>query len=243
MYQLIIVDDEIKIAEGIANLFPWEHIGFSVTYFGTAAEALSYMENHPADVLMSDIEMPDMDGIELCRRLQDRDIPVIFISSHQNYEYFRSAIQYRVEDYLLKPLKSTDILNCFSKIKMELDQKNAIKDEKPATYYEQVVNEVKEYIQKNYREASLEEAAEKVHLSPGYLSRIFKEHAEMGFSEYLVKIRMEKASELLADIQYKSYDIAYYIGYDNPKNFSRAFKAYYGITPKEYRNGKERDKG
>lgn len=54
---------------------------------------------------------------------------------------------------------------------------------------------------------------------------------------------MEKACELLGDIQYKSYDIAYYIGYDNPKNFSRAFKAYFGMTPKEYRNGKVLEKG
>lgn len=64
----------------------------------------------------------------------------------------------------------------------------------------------------------------------------------MGFSDYLTKTRMEKACELLGDIQYKSYDIAYYIGYDNPKNFSRAFKAYFGMTPKEYRNGKVLEK-
>lgn len=237
MYQLVIVDDEKKIAEGIANLFPWEQIGFHVVYFSSGRSALDYMENNSVDVLMSDIEMPDMSGIELCRLMQDRDVKVVFISSHQNYEYFRSAIQYRVEDYLLKPIKSGDILNCFGKIKEDLDRRYAVKNDEGASYYEQIIQTVKQYIEENYKDASLEAAAVLVSLSPSYLSRLFKDKCGTGFSEYLVKTRMEKACELLNDIHYKSYDIAYYIGYDNPKNFSRAFKAYFGISPKEYRNG------
>ena len=71
-----------------------------------------------------------------------------------------------------------------------------------------------------------------------YLSRILKEKCDFGFAEYLVKIRMEKAAEMLMDSHYKSYDIAYYVGYDNPKSFSHAFKGYYGRTPMDYRKGK-----
>lgn len=238
MYQLVIVDDEEKIVEGIANLFPWEQIGFSVTFFSKPEKALDYIENHSVDVLMSDIEMPGINGMELCRRIQDKDIKVVFISSYQNYEYFRYAIQFRVEDYLLKPIKSGDILTCFGKIKEALDQKYQVKEENSATYYEQIVDRVKKYIEESYKEASLEEAAVLVNLSPSYLSKIFKDKCGIGFSDYLVKTRMEKACELLSDIRYKGYDIAYYIGYDNPKNFSRAFKAYFGMSPKEFRNGK-----
>ena len=90
---------------------------------------------------------------------------------------------------------------------------------------------MQQYLKENYRTATLEEAAAKVSLSPAYLSRVFKDKSGEGFSELLLRTRMEKACELLADIQYKSYDIAYYVGYDNPKNFSRAFKSYYGVTP------------
>lgn len=240
MYQLVIVDDEKNIVEGIANLFPWNEIGFEVTYFQKAGEALEHIIEHGTDVLMSDIEMPDMNGMQLCEQALEikPEIKIIFISSYQNYEYFRCAIQNGIVDYLLKPLKGTDLINCFKKIKEELDKKNAVMEERPETYYEQIIRSVKEYIRENYREASLEEAAVLVNLSPGYLSKLFKEKCGSGFAEYLMKTRMEKACELLADIRYKSYDIAYYIGYDNPKNFSRAFKAYYGMTPKEYRNGK-----
>lgn len=238
MYRLVIVDDELKIAEGIANLFPWENIGFEVAYFSRGRDALNYICSHPVDVLMSDVEMPDLNGIELCRLIQDMNVLVVFISSYQNYEYFRSAIQYRVEDYLLKPIKSGDILNCFGKIKEKLDLENQVKREETPTYYEQIIGQVKGYLEENYKEASLEEAAVLVNLSPSYLSRIFKEKSGLGFSDYLTRVRMEKACELLNDIRYKSYDIAYYIGYDNPKNFSRAFKAYYGKTPMEYRNSR-----
>lgn len=238
MYQLVIVDDEMKIAEGIANLFPWNNIGFDVMYFNKGMEALDYIRTHPVDVLMSDVEMPDLNGIELCRQIQDKNVRVVFISSYQNYEYFRSAILYRVEDYLLKPIKSGDILSCFGKIRDKLDRENEVKGEEAPTYYEQIVNQVKGYLEENYKDASLEEAAVLVNLSSSYLSRVFKEKSGMGFSDYLTKVRMEKACGLLNDIRYKSYDIAYYIGYDNPKNFSRAFKAYYGKTPMEYRSGR-----
>ncbi|MEG2350142.1 MAG: response regulator, partial [Hungatella sp.] len=105
MYSMVIVDDEEKIVEGIANLFPWEQIGFEVVYFNKGREALNYIRNHKVEVLMSDVEMPDLNGIELCRQIQDQNIKVVFISSHQNYEYFRYAIQFHIEDYLLKPIK------------------------------------------------------------------------------------------------------------------------------------------
>ncbi len=238
MYRLVIVDDEEKIVEGIANLFPWEQIGFDVAYFSKGTAAHDYICTHPVDVLMSDVEMPDLNGIELCGLVQDKNIKVVFISSYQNYEYLRSAIQYQVEDYLLKPIKSGDLLNCFGKIKEKLDKENQISTEETPTYYEQIVRQVKGYIEENYKEASLDEAAVLVNLSPSYLSKIFKENFGFGFSDYLIRVRMEKACELLNDISYKSYEIAYYIGYDNPKNFSRAFKAYYGKTPKEYRNSR-----
>ena len=60
MYQLVIVDDEDRIVEGIANLFPWEQLGFQVTWFSRPLKALEYVRQHKVDVLMSDIEMPEM---------------------------------------------------------------------------------------------------------------------------------------------------------------------------------------
>ncbi len=239
MYKIIIIDDEEKIAEGIAHLFPWEQMGFSVAaYFRSGKKALEYIREHPVDVLVSDIEMPDLSGLALCEHLTGSAIRIVFISSYQNYEYFRSAIRYKVEDYLLKPIKFQELSECFRKIKEELDEENHVPEVTPVAYYDQIVREVKHYIEQNYRDASQNEAAVLVGMSSDYLSKIFKEKSGKGFMEYLTEIRMQKACELLDNIQFKSYDVAYYVGYDNPKNFSRAFKAYYGMTPKEYRSHK-----
>ena len=183
-----------------------------------------------------------MTGIDLCRELQGEDVLIVFLSSHQNYDYFRSAIQYSVEDYLLKPIGSGDLLECFGKIKAKLDAKYHVEaDEHQPSYYESIQKIVVSYLQEKYKDAKLEEAAVRANLSPAYLSSLLKEKMGTGFSELLTKIRMEKAAEMLMDVQYKAYDIAYYVGYDNPKSFSRAFKNYYGCTPMEYRqNGGRR---
>lgn len=242
MYRLVIVDDEEKITEGIANLFPWAELGFEVVKACSKGfEALDYIKNNPVDVLLSDIEMPDLNGIELCAQIQEMNVKVIFISSYQKYEYFRSAILYQVEDYLLKPVKFEELKKCFTKICEKLDKEHGISSEKfpdNETYYEKVIHEAKNYIAEHYRDCTLEDVALHVNLSAGYLSKIFKEKSGKGFQDYLLEYRMQKACELLDDIHFKSYEVAYYVGYSNPKNFSRAFKAYYGKTPKEYRNSK-----
>lgn len=72
-----------------------------------------------------------------------------------------------------------------------------------------------------------------------------KEHSDVNFSDYLLKTRMENAARMLKDIGYKQYEIADRVGYDNPKNFSRAFHQYFHMTPSQYRksNGADHDYG
>lgn len=73
MYQLIIADDEFEIASGIANYFPWEEIGFEVvSSFSNGQEVLTWLRKHSADVLLCDIRMPIMDGIELAKKFKKR---------------------------------------------------------------------------------------------------------------------------------------------------------------------------
>ena len=106
----------------------------------------------------------------------------------------------------------------------------------PKGDYENIIATTLIYLQESYRKASLDEAAERVNLSPSYLSKIFKDKSGKSFSDTLASIRMDKAKEMLDNPKYKSYDIAYFLGYDNPKNFSRAFKTYFNMSPSEYRN-------
>lgn len=242
MYSLIIVDDELKIREGIANLFPWKQNGFFIAgLFPNGALALEYLRTHKTDVVLTDIQMPVMNGLELSRHIAEEfpDIIHVFLTGFQDFQYMRTAILNHAADYLLKPIKYEELYACFENIRQKLDEKYQVSSNplrENSSYYGKIISRVCDYLKENYRTATLEEASFLVNLSPNYLSKIFKEKSGVGFAEYLNNVRMKKAAELLLDISYKHYEIADRIGYDNPKNFSRAFKQYYHISPREFRD-------
>ncbi|MDO5423244.1 MAG: response regulator [Eubacteriales bacterium] len=242
MYSLIIVDDEPKIREGIANLFPWKQNGFEITgLFPNGELALLHVRSHKTDVVLTDIQMPVMNGLELSRHLAEEypEIIHVFLTGFQDFQYMRTAILNHAADYLLKPIKYEELYTCFEKIRQTLDQKYHVSTPFPleggSAYYGKIITTVCDYLEEHYRDATLEEAAIQVNLSPNYLSKIFKEKSGTGFAEYLNNVRMKKAAELLLDLSYKHYEIADLIGYDNPKNFSRAFKQFYQMSPREFR--------
>ena len=239
MYTLVIVDDEQKILDGIADLFPWENIGFKVIgKFTNANEALDFLENNPADVVMTDIKMPGIDGLSFAEKLKkDPDSIVVILSSYSDYEFMRKALKVDVTDYLLKPINYGELSECFDKIKGILDGRNNAGKTDDAPYYDKIIRQIDNFIEENFQKASLVSAAESVGISSGYLSKIYKEKKGVGFQEQLSNVRMQKAADMLMDPSYKSYEIAYQVGYDSPKNFTRAFKAYFRVTPRDHRNG------
>ena len=98
------------------------------------------------------------------------------------------------------------------------------------------VEAAKTYIQNNYsKDISLDEVSQAVNISPYYFSKIFKEDVGEGFVEYLTKIRMEKAKELLTTTEYSMKEICSMVGYADPNYFSRSFKKNVGVTPTEYK--------
>ncbi len=239
MYKLVIVDDEIKILDGIAELFPWENIGFQVVgKFTGAMAALDYIRKNEVHVVLTDIKMPGVNGLDFAEELKkDPDMIVVILSSYSDYEYMRKALKIDIQDYLLKPINYGDLSACFEKIRGILDMRyeKDLPDAEP--YYDKIIHLVDAYIDKEFQKASLVLAAEQVGISAGYLSKIYKEKKGIGFQEQLNNTRMKKAARMLEDPSVKSYEIAYYVGYDSPKNFTRAFKAHFGVTPRDYRNG------
>ena len=161
MYHLIIADDEEKICEGIARLFPWEQIGFQVkAEMHSGQEILDFLKKKETrvDVILCDIQMPGIDGLEVCRQASRlSNARTVLFSSHQNYEYFRKAIQYHAVDYLLKPIGYEDLVACFGKIREELDREYGVEQENSKasqSHYDRMVEQVTDYIHENYRDAS-----------------------------------------------------------------------------------------
>ena len=249
MYKLLIADDEAKIRDGLVNYIPWDTFGFQVVAEGeNGKQVLDYIFHHPVDVVLCDIKMPIMSGIELASVLyeQRHKTKVVFLSAYKDFEYAQKAIVYGVRNYIIKPTKFNELLNTFSKIRDELDlEKNGSKHNvdnnsapeviKSLGYHDKIINTAKTYVNKNYKDANLKKAAELIHMNTYYFSRFFKQKTGQNFSEYVISVKFEKAAELLRDVKYKTYEVGMLVGYDNAHNFSRAFKNYYGITPTEYR--------
>lgn len=103
----------------------------------------------------------------------------------------------------------------------------------------QIVHEAQRFILQRYPEnLTLQTVADHVHVTPVWLSKLFKKETDMNFLEYLTDVRMTKAAELLTDLNHKVYQVSYMIGYQDPVHFSKLFKKKFGCTPQEFRNSR-----
>ncbi|MBN1777543.1 MAG: response regulator [Clostridiales bacterium] len=119
MFKVFLADDEIVVREGIRNNFPWEETEFSLVGEASDGEmALSMLQDIRPDILITDIRMPFMDGLELCRALSVT-MPwmyIIIISGHDDFTYAKEAISIGVKEYLLKPVSVQELRRVLARI-------------------------------------------------------------------------------------------------------------------------------
>lgn len=246
MYRLVIVDDEYEIRMGLSNYVPWDEMGFLVVgVFGDAASALKYLETDQIDVLLTDIRMPIMDGLELIREVKKVSPATIclILSGYKDFEYAREGIALGVRQFIVKPTKYSQLSEIFSTLKKELDGTayrleripNLSSDNHDTLQQALIIEAVKSYVQKNLKTANLDGAALVAKLNPNYLSTFFHVHSGVRFGDYVAMCRIEEACRLLVETSMRINEIAYEIGYTNPTSFSRAFKISQGISPKQWR--------
>ena len=128
MYKLIIVDDESEIRNGLLEIIDWEKEGFVVV--GEAEnglDALQLAETTPIDLVITDIRMPFMDGLEMAKEIRKLQPMVSFIilSGYDDFEYTRQAIQIKISDYVLKPVSSDDLIPILRSVKASMDERFA----------------------------------------------------------------------------------------------------------------------
>ena len=128
LYRVLLVDDEEDIREGISRKMDWLGLGFSLV--GEAAngqDALELAESLRPDVILTDIKMPFMDGLELCRILTDRLPAARFVvfSGFDAFEYAKQAIQMNVVEYILKPINADELSAVLRRLKNQLDRERA----------------------------------------------------------------------------------------------------------------------
>lgn len=132
MYKLILVDDEAEVREGMRRRIDWASYGFVVT--GEAEngrEALDLLERDMPDVVVTDISMPIMNGLELSAALRERypTVKIVILTGYDEFEYARQAIRLEVQDYVLKPVTAAGVGEILQKLREKIDAETALMED------------------------------------------------------------------------------------------------------------------
>lgn len=255
-YRLLIVDDDKEVREGLTQIVDWKKCGFHVvSALKDGEDGIRYLESHQVDVILSDIMMTFVSGLSLAKHIYEKKLPIkiVLISGYQEFNLAKEALRYNVHDYLLKPTDIDEVYRVFQALKEQLDDERAEReqlmqhkeglDQKALDGYaghteteRKVISQAKRIVEESAgKDISLNEVADRVYLNPVYLSRLFKMETGCSFSDYVTRIRMEQAADLLRNTNMKIYEICEQVGYKDVRHFYKLFKKHAGYLPSEYR--------
>ena len=215
---------------------------------GTAAdgeEAVELVERHLPDLLITDIKMPVVGGLELVERIRrtNPELRILIVSGYSEFEYARRAIELGVDDYVLKPIDLEKLREILRRIRIRLEASAGAVDaelglDRAGAREAELAKSVEVYLQENYRRPySLERLASTFGCKPAYLLRLYRRITGRTPTQDIIRLRIEKAKRLLVGhphIEVKQ--VAASVGYDDPLYFSRLFKKETGITPSSFRD-------
>jgi YesN/AraC family two-component response regulator len=245
--RVIVAEDEDLIRNNLVRKI--DGLGEAVKVVGTSQngkEALELVQAGQPDLLVTDIRMPVMDGMELIKHmhLYHPRVYKIITSGYADFEYARQAIQFGVTDYLLKPISANELQRVIARVKAAIEsEESAYKDNmrgihNPGMNTEEIVDRVQQFLRDNFRkEVSLEQIARNFNFNASYLSKLFIKHTGELPSRYLMALRINEAKYLMANHRHLSVkEVGEQVGYPDQFYFSRIFKQMTGCTPKDYLN-------
>lgn len=239
--KLLIADDEDTIRNGILKYIQLHTDRFDKLYVAAnGQEALDILLRDKPDIMLLDVQMPLKDGIEVMTDAKRAGVVpyTIILSGYDDFRYCQQAMRFGAKDYLLKPVRSSDILRKVNDAADELfgPQKNGQEDNVAGGERNRLVEQAKEYILEHYYDNLTQQVvAQKVGITAGYLSTLFSQSLGKGFVDYLNEVRIDHACVYLQQNYLKTYEIAYKVGYNDEKYFSKVFKKVTGESPSQYR--------
>ncbi|MFS0725366.1 response regulator transcription factor [Paenibacillus sp. 1P07SE] len=242
MLKLLIVDDEPIIVNGLKHMITAERSLFTqVDCACDAFEALEHIERESYDLLITDIQMPEMDGLALIREAQQRQLErFVILSGYDVFDYARQAMRLGVEDYLLKPIQHRELFEVLNRQALEIME--AKKDDPgppdvPAAAELPLISKFKAYVSEHYMyDLALEDVASHLGIHPNYFCSVLKRETGMTFVHYLNQVKIERAKELLVHPQQPTVEqVARSVGYESIRHFYKVFKQYTAHTPGSYK--------
>ncbi|GGE52794.1 DNA-binding response regulator [Pullulanibacillus camelliae] len=251
MLKLMIVDDEPLIVRGLKKIIdkgntPWTDIVSA----GDGVDALEKLNSFKPDLLITDIQMPEMNGFELIHEVRGRGLceNFVILTGYDEKMYLHQAIRCRTLDYLLKPVNKTELFNILSNVSIDLlretkhhhqtvplKESHILKIE--SANISKNIKKIIAHIDEHYdQDLSLDQIADYVYLHPNYISSLFKKETGLTFIQYLHLYRIKKAKELMLKEPDLSFNvISEKVGYENVRHFFSVFKKYSGVTPGDFR--------
>lgn len=235
--KVMILDDEPAVLKALKVLIEWQELKMKPYMFPNGPEALEAFEALAPDIVVTDINMPVMDGLTFIGHLRDRGFegPVVIVSGYDDFAYAKQAIQFRVEDYILKPIDEEELTRVLNKLSQSLNQQEEIPDyekypEDSAAY--QILYHLYHHYHENLK---LKDMAGDFHMTSAYLGQIIKKATGMLFNDYLTAIRMKAARKMLRTSDAMVYEVAQACGYQDTDYFIRKFASLEGCTPNAYK--------
>lgn len=248
MWTVMAADDEAYVREALRELILWEEMDCVLCKtVCDGQELVEEMEQEHPDIIVTDIRMPRLDGLEVCRYVTDHcpESQIIILSAYSDFSYARAALRNGACEYILKLDLVEELPRAVRKaIRLLETQQTAVLEEAPPpnapkALYGQMVR----YVSQNYRRnITLQDLAEHLHASQSYLSRLYKSCSGSNLFDDILRRRIEKAKECLMASDWKIQEVAAYVGFEDAAYFSKVFKRYAGETPKEFRHARNHQK-
>ena len=243
--KILIIDDEYYVVEEVLKNTPWDRIGIDTRLAAyNARQARNIIESNPdIDIILTDIEMPQQNGIELIEWVYGRNLTpvIIMLTGHERFDYAKSAIRLRVLDYLTKPI---DIDQLEATLKKAVNERKrhllypelytSAQDEKGD---EDPIELIIQVIRQNLSSPDLNRQliADVVHMNPDYISNLFHKKTGISLSNFILNERLKATNVMLSTTNLTLQQISAKAGFSSPTYFHRQFKRRFGITPQQYR--------
>ncbi len=240
-HKILLVEDESLVRMLLKTYISAYSQDFTIIGEAASAyEALDTLDENIPDIVVTDINMPIVSGIEMSRRMRELypDIHVVVVTGYGDFEFARQGIKIGIEDYILKPVDEKEFIASLFRIRAKYPCPEPEDQKTVAVYGSEQMNNIEKYILDNLSspQLSLAQTAQYFFMNSSYLSRMFKHRKGISFRDYVNKMRIEKALEYLRNTDIKAYEVGAMVGVEDPNYFSTLVKKYTGMTITQYRS-------